>query len=600
MGRSINSRLAEPLSVLDFGAVGDGTTDDTAAIQATFNASSGNVVFPMGTYRITAPITSTKNMAVDLCGSTILDDFDLTTYPRATVAGLFEFTGSTASAGTLGAELTRGAVSFTIGTGTFAVGDVVGFTGNYTGSQNLCVVVDVSGSTVTMDRPAYETIANGNAIYKLTPVRVSIGNGYINFNNKYGYGVKVTYGRDCNVHDIQSKNLGSKVVQFSTTIDSIVQNVGCVRGFDVAGDGGCGYVVRFATSNDCVADNITGSYMRHIVDCSGASRNKIQNCRGYRGYSADYLTHANNCVDNMFTDNESSSSQTAAYSFSAAGGDKYNAIIGGRVYDAGFVYNDNDGTNKVTGVCFSNLTKPLLTDAVSTTLEYNNCVFTAGAVLMATTGTGKTVNVTFNNCEFYLGAVLRSLASLSATASTWNIKFNNCTFVSAHNTYMLEGAAATTFTFNNCVVTGTTAPADASAALMYFKGVTNINKCVFKWGASGVGYIFNATTGADFRINGLEVANAESGLIRRVAGTPTIKIAGLVLNAVPLGGLANMAVTSTYEQVLGGGYTAAPADGTWTKGCMVNNADPASAEGIGWVCTVDGTPGTWAAFGTIA
>ena len=46
------------LSVKQYGAVGDGTTDDTAAIQAAFNSTAPPVVyFPAGRYRVTSPIT---------------------------------------------------------------------------------------------------------------------------------------------------------------------------------------------------------------------------------------------------------------------------------------------------------------------------------------------------------------------------------------------------------------------------------------------------------------------------------------------------------------------------------------------------------------
>lgn len=44
-------------SVADFGAVGDGVTDDTAAIQAAFDAGSGVVFFPEGNYLISTAIT---------------------------------------------------------------------------------------------------------------------------------------------------------------------------------------------------------------------------------------------------------------------------------------------------------------------------------------------------------------------------------------------------------------------------------------------------------------------------------------------------------------------------------------------------------------
>ena len=73
VNRSVESKLRDVVSVKDFGAVGNGVTDDTAAIQAAINAVSpytwqgstrlteqsakpGTVFFPIGTYKITAKI----------------------------------------------------------------------------------------------------------------------------------------------------------------------------------------------------------------------------------------------------------------------------------------------------------------------------------------------------------------------------------------------------------------------------------------------------------------------------------------------------------------------------------------------------------------
>jgi len=59
--RTIDSRLKDVVSVKDFGAVGDGVADDTAAIQAAISASEGlgnaEVVFPAGRYLITDTIS---------------------------------------------------------------------------------------------------------------------------------------------------------------------------------------------------------------------------------------------------------------------------------------------------------------------------------------------------------------------------------------------------------------------------------------------------------------------------------------------------------------------------------------------------------------
>lgn len=46
--------------------------------------------------------------------------------------------------------------------------------------------------------------------------------------------------------------------------------------------------------------------------------------------------------------------------------------------------------------------------------------------------------------------------------------------------------------------------------------------------------------------------------------------------------------------------TAAPNKGTWKQGDRVFNHAPASGQATGWICTVAGTPGTWVAEGTLA
>jgi hypothetical protein len=70
--RTMPERLAEIKNVKDFGAVGDGPSDDTAAIQAAFDAAFGSsasphgasgrysnspVFFPVGQYKITSALT---------------------------------------------------------------------------------------------------------------------------------------------------------------------------------------------------------------------------------------------------------------------------------------------------------------------------------------------------------------------------------------------------------------------------------------------------------------------------------------------------------------------------------------------------------------
>jgi len=79
---TVQTKLRESVSVKDFGAVGDGVTDDTAALQAALN-SSKIVYLPIGKYRITSTLlirpTSNRNTGFIGAGAT--------RYPYTTQAG---------------------------------------------------------------------------------------------------------------------------------------------------------------------------------------------------------------------------------------------------------------------------------------------------------------------------------------------------------------------------------------------------------------------------------------------------------------------------------------------------------------------------------
>ena len=66
--RNLANRFADVVNVKDFGAKGDGVTDDTAAIQAAVTASSKVVVIPSGTYKLTSAI-SAANRYIKLLGT---------------------------------------------------------------------------------------------------------------------------------------------------------------------------------------------------------------------------------------------------------------------------------------------------------------------------------------------------------------------------------------------------------------------------------------------------------------------------------------------------------------------------------------------------
>lgn len=83
VARTVQDKARESVSVKDFGAVGDGTTDDTVAIQTAINYCRDNaktLVFPNGSYRTTATLStqydgSYKSINWEFHGGVIVSDF---------------------------------------------------------------------------------------------------------------------------------------------------------------------------------------------------------------------------------------------------------------------------------------------------------------------------------------------------------------------------------------------------------------------------------------------------------------------------------------------------------------------------------------------
>jgi len=75
--RNVQLKLEESVSVKDFGAIGDGVTDDTVAIQAAIAASANKTLIFDGTYKLTGYLSIESPCVIDLQSSTL--NFTLTT-----------------------------------------------------------------------------------------------------------------------------------------------------------------------------------------------------------------------------------------------------------------------------------------------------------------------------------------------------------------------------------------------------------------------------------------------------------------------------------------------------------------------------------------
>ena len=95
--RTVDAKLKDTVSVKDFGAVGDGTTDDSATIQLALNSGASKITFPAGSYLINTRIQCAQsNIEVDFGSALLINTIALpvvVVYSYNTNA-MFDFTGS--------------------------------------------------------------------------------------------------------------------------------------------------------------------------------------------------------------------------------------------------------------------------------------------------------------------------------------------------------------------------------------------------------------------------------------------------------------------------------------------------------------------------
>ena len=76
VGTNVEAKLSEYVSVKDFGAVGDGVTDDTVAIQAALDSGANLITFPVGDYYVAGQVTVSSNTIIDFGASQITTDYN--------------------------------------------------------------------------------------------------------------------------------------------------------------------------------------------------------------------------------------------------------------------------------------------------------------------------------------------------------------------------------------------------------------------------------------------------------------------------------------------------------------------------------------------
>jgi len=268
-------------NVLDYGAAKDGSTDDTAAVQAAVDAATtgggGTVWFPSGTYAIEDGITN-----IDSSGIVIAGDSATITWTSTTSSEyLFTFSEVSSTAGTLSAAVTRGDNAISTAA-TISAGDLVSiesgdsfYTNVGDGRDNKAGEMFVlEQGSLYLAAPAIFSYDDAHAIEVITPniksgvrgLRI-VGSGSDNGTGAiWAEGCTGFFVEGCQIEEV---NIG---VSIKKTFESrIAGNV--FSGIDTIGSG---YAVAIHVNNyGAIVSNNVADRVRHFATTtaeSGVSR----------------------------------------------------------------------------------------------------------------------------------------------------------------------------------------------------------------------------------------------------------------------------------------------------------------------------------------
>lgn len=312
---NISDQAFPGVSAADFGATGDGTTDDTAAFQAFLNHGGDLYVGP-GTYKISgAGVTGVANTSLTFAPGVVFD------FSTAVTPGLPNSPWSNTAFG----------LSFH-----GAIGSAVLLTANALSDQNTAVVADASGFSVDdwvsiQSTTLYETDTNTKCGEFAQIINIAgntltfAANLYLTYNTAATASVKkmsfcenirirgnatflgnyagtrsqgailFQYCRNFIVEDITTLKTDYVGIQTYKSLDGAFTRVRCIKDSYTGGNIGIAHV--YGSSNMAHTDCV-GYDLCHFIDVSGDTSNGgismniiARGCRTYQMGGASFNTH---------------------------------------------------------------------------------------------------------------------------------------------------------------------------------------------------------------------------------------------------------------------------------------------------------------------
>lgn len=558
-----------PVSVLDFGAVGDGVANDTVAIQNAINSvTQGTVYFPPGVYLVSANISLKSN--VNLQG----ENAKLTYTTSWASYGAF-FNGSNVS----NVEITgfifdgKGIFSATPFPNPYGGGNSVGFTNNQTGIQ-----ISSSSSNVRIHNNTFTGL---------------------------GRGILITYSSNCEITNNTMTNLGAAGVGTEGLTYSIINNNiirGVLGNLTAAGD--------TSLANSQYADGVYTLESQQVIIDSNVIENIIRIGVVLEGNAPPVVLNtgvviSNNTIKNM---NSCRGAQYNAAVWSEGGKTKDALIIGNSLINTGATA----GTLSSIGVVANNCTvvNNYITgfnDAVqiytSGEVSNNQIISNGGGINPTYLPAGSTVKILGNTIK--------------------NQNFQGIEIYHSHGTFIIQGNV-----IENNGLAGTVDRVSGIMVNRYYndqKVVINGNTFVSsanQGDTTGQLYSIIGIAGGDFSRTTNWITNNQFIFTGTFSSSYPLNLhaapcsfaydntspGGIyAYEIMPVNGNLNSKMTQPGADGWSDGYpymvgfaSAIPVSGTYRQGDYLLNSAQTSGQPFGWVCTTGGTPGTWKIISTVS
>lgn len=273
---NVYTALERTISVKDYGAVGDGITDDSAAFIAARTAAAGKKIHvPAGTYKLNNVLSSSEDLILEGDGDATVLDF------TGTISGgnyALEAIGTATQIEELsGTQNVGSSTVLFVSAPTLSVGDVFviynptdsswsGFRTDYRAGE-WCETESIATNTVTLKNPLYDTYVAANVdVYKISGPKVHLANFKIKGTTILGL-IKTTFCTDVSIENISATHANDSIIYIDRCFNVNITNPKLKN----VGDGGDDYAIAIGNSQHVRTFGGNLYARRHPVTHGGGS-----------------------------------------------------------------------------------------------------------------------------------------------------------------------------------------------------------------------------------------------------------------------------------------------------------------------------------------